>query len=63
MNADTNQPSEIVFLLFPTNEDAISAFLALGEVMVLGQAVRANLVNGVKFESTCMVGEGCLSEG
>jgi hypothetical protein len=60
VNANTKQPSEIVFLLFPTKEEALSAFLALDGEMMLGQAVRANFVNGVKFESKCMLDEGCV---
>jgi hypothetical protein len=48
---ETNKPSEIAFLLFPMLKDARRAFVALDGKELLGQEVRANFVNGVRFES------------
>lgn len=48
---ETNTPSEITFLLFPMLKDARRAFVTLDGKELLGQEVRANFVNGVRFES------------
>lgn len=45
------QPSSIVFLLFPTAAHARLAFMRLADQEILGQVVRVNFVNGVRFQS------------
>ena len=50
IHADTNEFSEIAFLLFGTEGDAYRGFCALGGVEIEGRVVRVNYVNGVRFE-------------
>lgn len=50
-NSETSEPSVIAFMLFPAARDAIRAFLTLDGREVMGQEVRVNFVNGVRFES------------
>jgi hypothetical protein len=50
-DAETLEPSRIVFLLFGTHEDAVRAYFRLDGRTVEGEVVRANWVNGVRFET------------
>jgi hypothetical protein len=51
IDPEAMQPSSIVFLLFPTATHARLAFMRLADQEILGQVVRVNFVNGVKFQS------------
>jgi hypothetical protein len=51
VDAGTFEPSRIVFLLFGTKEDALRAYFGLDGEVLDGEVVRANWVNGVRFES------------
>jgi hypothetical protein len=51
VDAETLEPSRIVFLLFGTHEDAVCAYFRLDGKTVEGEVVRANWVNRVRFES------------
>lgn len=53
VDAETLEPSRIVFLLFGTKEYAVRAYLRLDGEVVGEEVVRANWVNGVRFESEC----------
>jgi hypothetical protein len=51
VDAETLEPSRIVFLLFGTKEDAVRAYFRLDGEVLDGEVMRANWVNGVRFES------------
>jgi hypothetical protein len=51
VDAGTLEPSRIVFLLFGTKEDAVRAYFRLDREVLDAEVVRANWVNGVRFES------------
>jgi hypothetical protein len=50
VDAEKLEPSRMVFLLFGTKEDAVCAYFRLDGEVLDGEVVRANWVNGVRFE-------------
>jgi hypothetical protein len=51
VDSNTGQPSEVVFLLFPTKDQAVRAFFGLDEAVLLDQTIRVTVRNGVGFKS------------